>query len=43
VLMAVVLILVFMSEPSRDLLPRLWRMLEEKASAIAAGRGLLHF
>jgi general secretion pathway protein A len=43
VLMAVVLILVFMSEPSRALLPRLWRMLVEKASDIAAGRGLLHF
>ena len=42
-LMAVVLILVFMSEPSRDLLHRLWRMLVEKASDIAAGRGLPHF
>jgi hypothetical protein len=43
VLMAVVLILVFMSEPSRDLLHRLWRMLVEKASDIAAGRGLPRF
>jgi hypothetical protein len=43
VLMAVVLILVFMSEPSRDLLYRLWHMLVEKASDMVAGRGLPRF